>query len=241
MHRRSVRYQKDTVIPGQAAIAAPLPFVAMPGVPGAVGWFGKAAVARGERRGARRCWPSLACKGAGEIAEIARMAWVSAKRLLMLMLFYSAFADAGAAERHPAGVSCGSCHLSANPDRSNAGQLLADEGALCANCHRNAVHASHPIGVEPDFAPPAALPLNARGEITCSTCHQVHGETRQKLRPGRDGQSLCESCHERSFFDAMKDGGISLMALGHLDAGAPLSGNIDNFSIQCLACHFDWA
>jgi hypothetical protein len=35
----------------------------------------------------------------------------------------------------------------------------------------------------------------------------------------------------------MKDGGISLMGLGHLDASASLIGNIDNFSIQCMSCH----
>ena len=28
-----------------------------------------------------------------------------------------------------------------------------------------------------------------------------------------------------------------MMAVGHLDAGASLAGDIDNFSIQCMACH----
>ena len=35
----------------------------------------------------------------------------------------------------------------------------------------------------------------------------------------------------------MKDGGASVMNFGHLDAGTQLAGGIDNFSIQCMACH----
>lgn len=141
------------------------------------------------------------------------------------------------AEWHRGNLPCGSCHVASEVNPTNAGQLVADEASLCLDCHQNAVKASHPIGVRPAYETPASLPLDSEGEITCSTCHLLHGPDENRLRPGHDGQQLCESCHQPDFFSAMKDGGISLMALGHLDAGTPFSGSIDNFSIQCLACH----
>ena len=159
--------------------------------------------------------------------------------LFLYLLVQCAFRGIGAAEWHPGEMSCDSCHLAQEVNQANANQLVAGEAVLCQDCHQNAVDASHPVGVEPGFALPAEFPLNARGEITCSTCHRVHDRAQRKLRSGRDGQSFCESCHEQSFFSQMKDGGISLMALGHLDAGEPFGGNIDNFSIQCMACHED--
>lgn len=160
--------------------------------------------------------------------------------LFLYLLFQCAFRGVGASEWHPGEMSCDSCHLAQEVNQTNSDQLVAEEAALCQGCHQNAVDASHPIGVKPGFPLPAEFPLNARGEITCSTCHTIHDPAEKKLRSGRDGQSFCESCHEQSFFTQMKDGGISLMALGHLDAGEPFVGNIDNFSIQCLTCHEDF-
>lgn len=160
--------------------------------------------------------------------------------LFLYLLLQCAFRGIGASEWHPGEMSCDSCHLAQEVNQTNSDQLVAEEALLCQGCHQNAVDASHPIGVKPGFPLPAEFPLNARGEITCSTCHAVHDPAKQRLRTGREGQSFCESCHEQSFFTQMTDGGISLMALGHLDAGEVFAGNIDNFSIQCLTCHEDF-
>ena len=35
----------------------------------------------------------------------------------------------------------------------------------------------------------------------------------------------------------MKDGGISILLSGHIDARESLVGDVDSFSIQCLVCH----
>ena len=144
---------------------------------------------------------------------------------------------AGAADPQAHQFNCSSCHLAEVIDAGNAGLLVSEESALCQTCHQNSVAASHPVGVRPTVPPPDAFPLNASGEITCSTCHQVHDPAPGKLRTALEGQAFCEACHQPGFFNDMKDGGISLMALGHLDASASLSGDIDNFSIQCMSCH----
>lgn len=144
---------------------------------------------------------------------------------------------AGAADPQAHEFTCSSCHLAEVVDATNAGNLVGEESALCQTCHQNSVTASHPVGVRPQVPPPDAFPLNASGEITCSTCHRVHDPAPGKLRTTLEGQSFCEACHQPSFFSGMKDEGISLMALGHLDASASLSGDIDNFSIQCMSCH----
>ena len=143
----------------------------------------------------------------------------------------------GAADRQAHDFACDGCHLAQQVNTDNAGRLIAGESALCQTCHPNAVAASHPIGIRPAVQPPDELPLNARGEITCSTCHRLHDPAPGKLRMALEGQGLCEACHQTGFFSGMKDGGVSLMAVGHLDASASLSGAIDNFSIQCMACH----
>lgn len=159
------------------------------------------------------------------------------RRFFLCVLSYWALAGVAAAEWHRGNLPCGSCHLADEVNPENAGRLVADEASLCRDCHRNAVRASHPVGVRPANEPPAGLPLDSQGEISCSTCHQVHGEGEGKLRLGLDRQQLCQSCHQPGFFAAMKDGGTSVMAFGHLDAGTPFSGDIDNFSIRCMACH----
>ena len=164
----------------------------------------------------------------------------SGKAVLAKCLFWLVlplWGEVGAADRHAHDFSCASCHLAPEVNPGNAGRLVADEAVLCQSCHQNAVAASHPIGIKPAAAPPAEFPLNTHGEMTCSTCHSVHDPAPGKLRTGLEGQQFCEACHQPSFFSEMKDGGTSLMAFGHLDAGAPLTGAIDNFSIQCMSCH----
>ena len=170
-----------------------------------------------------------------QVASVNAISRVVAAGLYWLVLPF--WSPVGAVDRQAHDFACDSCHLAQEVNPENAGRLLDGEPALCQACHQNAVAASHPIGIRAAAQPPAELPLNARGEITCSTCHRLHDPAAGKLRTALEGQGLCEACHQASFFSGMKDGGISLMAVGHLDASASLSGAIDNFSIQCMACH----
>ena len=45
---------------------------------------------------------------------------------------------------------------------------------MCVDCHGED-SSSHIIGVTPDYTVPADLPLNHDNQITCLTCHYIHG------------------------------------------------------------------
>jgi predicted CXXCH cytochrome family protein len=139
---------------------------------------------------------------------------------------------------HLTDSDCGGCHLAgAATTDENATKLIAPQEVLCRNCHPNAVRASHVSGVVPRGLISAEYPTDWKGEVTCSSCHKVHGSGRGLLRGTKRGKALCESCHDPSFFRGMKDQGISIQR-GHLAAG-PTYGNLnlDAFSLQCIGCH----
>jgi predicted CXXCH cytochrome family protein len=139
---------------------------------------------------------------------------------------------------HLEGSDCAQCHLGGrNVDAQQAGMLVASQETLCAKCHPGASQASHPSGLKPAAPLPAGYPADWKGDLTCSTCHEVHGSTRGLIRGALAGKPLCLLCHAASFFSAMRDGGASLLA-GHLahglDARAP---SLDAYSRKCLECH----
>ena len=59
------------------------------------------------------------------------------------------------------------------------------------------------------------------------------------LRGSKRGEAMCLSCHDRAFFDHMKDNGNSLQQSGHLGSGIALGNKIeiDPLSLQCMGCH----
>ncbi len=134
---------------------------------------------------------------------------------------------------------CGGCHVSSGTvDPARAGVLHASQEVLCRDCHARAVVASHPTGVQPSMAPVADYPLDWKGELTCSSCHQIHG-AHGELRGARRRRAFCLACHDDGFFERMADGGRSLAVSAHLDA-APLAGAEalrDPFTTQCMDCH----
>ncbi len=157
--------------------------------------------------------------------------------LVLSVVFYS-LAGLRAADTHPVGMACADCHLARDEiTRQNAKILVADQEQLCGSCHQNAVQASHPSGIQPHGAIPDEYPLDWKGELTCSTCHKIHGSEPGLPRVKTRGRAMCMACHDAKFFARMKDGGTSIMVSGHLDARQPLVGDIDAFSIQCMSCH----
>ncbi len=123
-------------------------------------------------------------------------------------------------------------------DAVNARKLVAAQELLCGRCHATAIKVSHPSGFVPLVKIADGYPADWKGELTCSTCHAVHGDAPGLLRAERRGRDLCLACHDRQFFASMRDKGDSLVLSGHLNAGVELrAGDLDPYSMQCLTCH----
>ena len=140
---------------------------------------------------------------------------------------------------HPANAGCESCHLAGRATTAEQAHLLvASQERLCGNCHEGASRVSHPSGFTPSHALHKDYPLDWKGDMTCSTCHQVHGDAPRLMRGSRGGREFCVACHDAQFFVKMRDRGTSVMASGHLDAGSTAPGAVlDNYSRQCMECH----
>ena len=149
-------------------------------------------------------------------------------------------ADAIFTRQHLVDANCEGCHLAREDiGPGNAHQLLSTQEALCSECHEDAIRVSHPSGISVSRSLPEQYPLDWKNDLTCSTCHQVHGDAPGLLRTDARGPELCLQCHEDRFFDRMRDGGQSLIVSGHIDAGGPVEfdPDLDRFSQQCLQCH----
>ncbi|MDH5181100.1 MAG: cytochrome c3 family protein [Gammaproteobacteria bacterium] len=139
---------------------------------------------------------------------------------------------------HP-NLECISCHLAgAGVDKANAHQLTTSQEVLCGQCHRGALELSHPSGFAPNGSVSEAYPLDWKGDMTCSTCHDIHQGKPGLIRGTLSGKAFCLSCHDQKFFDQMADSGGSIQRRGHLSVAAnPVMRDLDTFSIQCLECH----
>lgn len=140
-------------------------------------------------------------------------------------------------------AGCDSCHIAGTKVTSaNASMLHSSLEQLCQQCHKGAVEMSHPSGLRPSMSVPEVFPLDWKGDLTCSSCHMIHGSVHGQLRVNVRGEAFCTQCHEISFFERMADGGGSLMVSAHIDANTAPSGQLsDTYSIQCMSCHGDKA
>jgi len=84
------------------------------------------------------------------------------------------------------GVTCTTCHSVHNPV-SEKGQLTkANQIAVCATCHRDKASKVDRSG---------HMPVR-EGKMLCSTCHNIHGSTNEKLlRKGDSPADTCTACH----------------------------------------------
>ena len=116
--------------------------------------------------------------------------------------------------------------------------LIASQEKLCGSCHSGTNQVSHPSGFTPTSKVSADFPLDWKGDLTCSTCHEVHGATHGLMRSNRRGKDLCLSCHDAKFFGRMRDQGASMMQAGHLKASnSTPDEKLDVYSRQCMECH----
>ena len=144
----------------------------------------------------------------------------------------------GSGQTHLQKEECSNCHLGGrNGAAQQPGMLLGSQESLCGKCHPAAVRVSHPSGFQPKVRPAEGYPLDWKGDLTCSTCHEVHGNRPGLMRGTKMGRELCIACHDTAFFRKMRDGGASLMA-GHLSRGVQEGApTLDVYSRQCMECH----
>jgi len=97
---------------------------------------------------------------------------------------------------------CASCHMAgADTTDANASMLISSQEQLCGGCHANALKMSHRSGFTPPQGKviPADYPLDWKGDLTCSTCHEVHSDL-----PARcvvccwDASCVCRATTRRS-------------------------------------------
>lgn len=168
----------------------------------------------------------------------ALFAWLAGAILLSVVTWiFAGFGD----KPHLMDQVCSKCHLAGKEvDSARAGRLIASQEMLCGNCHKNVKQMSHPAGFAPKVKLPAEYPLDWKQDMTCSTCHDIHGTKPGLLRGERRGKDLCLACHDTAFFDSMKDAGNSLQQSGHAIADmaqVDKSVDIDPLSLQCMGCH----
>lgn len=143
-------------------------------------------------------------------------------------------------EGHLLNQPCQECHLAQGTVQGEqAAVLLTTQEQLCVRCHADAVRLSHPSGFTPGRVLPGYFPLDWKGDLTCSTCHRIHGQEPGLLKSGNRGFEFCLECHDQAFFDQMPDRGDSMVISGHLDARSKGSADfdLDTFSQQCMTCH----
>ena len=92
-------------------------------------------------------------------------------------------------------------------DEGRHNQRLAnDTDQMCKDCHSPrdvnlSSLGSHPVGVgipvSSDYQSPTGLPLDASGNVSCLTCHDMHynGTDNGLLLRINDNQTMCTECH----------------------------------------------
>ncbi|MDO8787237.1 MAG: cytochrome c3 family protein [Sulfuritalea sp.] len=167
-----------------------------------------------------------------------RLAWFAAT----IFLYAGTWLFAGFGSKpHLSDLTCSNCHLAGKEVApGKAGRLIGSQELLCGICHKNVKRMSHPTGFAPKEKLPAEFPLDWKGDMTCSTCHEVHGTMPGLMRSAKRSREFCLSCHDKQFFSGMKDRGASLPQSGHaLPNVTPgsLGGGIDSLSLHCMGCH----
>ncbi len=167
------------------------------------------------------------------------MKWFALCGAIIISLFLSIYLVQGRSSPHLLAENCQTCHLASESiTKDNAHILRSSQEILCDSCHPNASTASHPSGFIPNRALPEVYKLNWQEKLTCSTCHDIHGDNHGLMVTPLTGREYCLSCHEQSFFDKMKDLGTSLFISGHTVANnEPFSEQIDSFTVKCIECH----
>lgn len=134
---------------------------------------------------------------------------------------------------------CATCHLATGEiTPSNSSSLIASQEQLCGTCHADAMRVSHPSGRHVKGQLPEPFRVDWKGDLTCSSCHLVHGEGNKLLRVAERGKGYCLRCHDEAFFAQMRDGGQAVIRGSHV-AETIYRGDVtlDSYSVNCMECH----
>lgn len=86
------------------------------------------------------------------------------------------------------GMECSNCHT---PHGSDNAQYLVSTGLdLCVGCHADAHKGSHPVGA-------GILDPRTKAEMTCLSCHKLHGAEYKPYLPLNPSHELCLQCHRK--------------------------------------------
>jgi predicted CXXCH cytochrome family protein len=86
------------------------------------------------------------------------------------------------------GQKCSTCHQPHSAD--NPKYLITESVDLCNECHAGAHKSSHPIGEE-------VIDHRTGKQMTCLSCHQLHGPDFDKYLPLDPTMDLCLQCHKK--------------------------------------------
>jgi predicted CXXCH cytochrome family protein len=114
----------------------------------------------------------------------------------------------------------------------------------CAACHRLDPGLSHPVDMRPERSLPEWLPLDDRGRLTCTTCHEpvspshVEGGVTIEATLRAPAESLCTACHD-PFAANRTDLHGSATGRAHLQRGHDVEEGLDfdRETAMCLSCH----
>jgi predicted CXXCH cytochrome family protein len=143
---------------------------------------------------------------------------------------------------------CLSCHLTDSDGKILERQMTAPITTLCARCHEKILTEGylHPVDIRPrNIRVPADMPLSAHGEITCSTCHDIHASfftpydtPSHYLRRYEGGRAFCRACHTNAV--GGKTGHTASLGESHFLSKYIVTDpslGIDPMSKNCISCH----
>ncbi len=110
--------------------------------------------------------------------------------LILLFLNPLTLPDDGLAEEPH--KDCLQCHK-----EKDSKELRPEAGLneLCLRCHPYSTQRDHPVNLKAVIKP-LTLPLDSDDRITCITCHEPHGKTKEKNYLRLPFNTLCRECHK---------------------------------------------
>lgn len=162
---------------------------------------------------------------------------------LLLLLMLSIIAYATFKKPHELSMNeCQLCHIEHEKEPKN---LTAPVTDICRGCHdQMTLKSSHPVDLYPlNTTIPPDLPLRG-GMITCSTCHDMHGnafnifgEKTYFLRRTYTGRDFCISCHKQGI---SLEPHVDVIDVAHMGSRFKVTNPyepLDPISRECISCH----